>query len=50
LIGLAIDAVIPGKMRVIYEASPSQEALRARLMISPLVSSRVKGLTVVFAF
>lgn len=50
LIGLAIDAVIPGKMRVIYQASPSQEAPRARLMVAPLVSSRVKGLAVSFAF
>src|SRR3990172_2240745 len=44
LIGLAVDAVIPGKMRVIYQASPSQAAPRARLMVAPLVSSRVKGL------
>jgi hypothetical protein len=46
LIGLAIDAVIPGKMRVIYEASPSHEAPRARLMVAPVVSSRLKGLAV----
>jgi hypothetical protein len=50
LIGLAVDAVIPGTMRVIYQASPSQEAPRARLMVAPLASSRVKGLTVSLAF
>jgi len=50
LIGLAIDAAIPGKLRVIYQASPSQEAPRARLIIAPSIASRVKGLTVLFAF
>lgn len=50
LIGLAIDAVIPGRMRVIYEASPHQEARRARLVVAPLISSRVKGLAVSFVF
>jgi hypothetical protein len=50
LIGLAVDAVIPGKMRVIYQSSASQEAPRAQLMVAPLVSSRVKGLAILFAF
>ena len=50
LIGLAVDAVIPGKMRVIYHASPSQEAPSTHLMVAPLVSSRVKGLTVSLVF
>jgi hypothetical protein len=50
LIGLAVDAVIPGRMRVIYEAAAPQEAPRARLMVAPLVSSRVKGLAVSFVF
>jgi hypothetical protein len=50
LIGLAIDAVIPGRMRVIYEASPPQAASRARLVVAPVVSSRVKGLAVSFEF
>jgi hypothetical protein len=50
LIGLAIDAVIPGQMRVIYQASPSQETSRARLLVAPLVSTRTKGLTVLFTF
>jgi hypothetical protein len=50
LIGLAVDAVMPGKMRVIYQAPLSQAVPRARLMVVPLVSSRTKGLTVLFAF
>ena len=50
LIGLAVDAVIPGKMRVVYQAPLSQEASPAKLMIVPLFSSRVKGLAVSFAF
>jgi hypothetical protein len=50
LIGLAVDAVIPGKMRVIYQAPASHEAPGARLMVAPLVSSRVKGFAVLFAF
>jgi hypothetical protein len=49
LIGLAVDAVIPGKMRVIYETPPSPDA-RVRLMVAPLVSSRAKGVAVLFAF
>jgi hypothetical protein len=50
LIGLAIDAVVPGKMRLIYDASSSRETPRARLMVTPLISSRVKSLVVLFAF
>lgn len=50
LIGLAVDAVIPGKMRVVYQAPPSQEGSWARLVMAPLVSSRVKGLAVSFVF
>jgi hypothetical protein len=50
LIGLAVDAVIPGKVRVVYQAPLSQEASPARLRVVPLFSSRVKGLAVSFAF
>jgi hypothetical protein len=50
LIGLAVDAVIPGKVREVYRAPLSQEASRASLMVVPLFSSRVKGLAVSFAF
>lgn len=50
LIGLAVDAAIPGKMRVIYQASSSDGAPGARLLVAPLVSSRVKGVAVSFRF
>ena len=50
LIGLAVDAVIPGKVRVVYQAPLSQEASPASLTVVPLFSSRVKGLAVSFAF
>jgi hypothetical protein len=50
LIGLTVDAAIPGKMRVVYQASPPRGASRASVTVVPLFSSRTKGLTVVFAF
>lgn len=50
LIGLAVDAVIPGNVRVVYQAPLSQQASPASLTVVPLFSSRVKGLTVSFAF
>ena len=50
LIGLTVDAVIPGKVRVVYQAPLSQEASPASLTVVPLFSSRVKGLAVSFAF
>ena len=50
LIGLAVDAVIPGKVRVVYQAPLSQEVSPASLTVVPLFSSRVKGLAVSFAF
>ena len=37
LLGLAVDAAIPGKMRVIYQ-------------VTPFISARAKGLAVLFAF
>lgn len=45
LLGLAVDAAIPGKMRVIYQASP-----QARLSVAPFVTGRAKGLAVSYAF
>jgi hypothetical protein len=50
LIGVAVDAVIPGRLRVVYEASSPQGTLGARLSVVPLLSSRVKGLAVSLAF
>jgi hypothetical protein len=50
LIGLAIDAVTPGRMRTIYQGPPSGAAGRAALTVVPLASARTKGLAVTFAF
>jgi hypothetical protein len=49
LVGLVVDAVIPGRMRVVYQAPPPQETSRG-LMVLPLISSRMKGLAVSLAF
>jgi hypothetical protein len=49
LIGLAIDAVIPGRMRVVFETSPPREEPRG-LMVLPLVASGTRGLAVSLAF
>ena len=50
LIGLAVDALIPGKARVVYQANLPHDASRASLMVVPLLSSRARGLAVSFAF
>ena len=50
LIGLAVDAVIPGKLQVVYQASPPPEASRANVMVVPVFSSHAKGVVVSFAF
>jgi len=50
LIGLAVDVVIPGKVRVLYQAPVSQEASRAHLIVRPLVSSGAQGVFVSCVF
>jgi hypothetical protein len=50
LIGLAVDAVIPGKVRVVYQAPPSGGGSRAGLTFVPLASPRVTGLAISIAF
>jgi hypothetical protein len=50
LIGLAVDAIIPGKLRVLYQASAPQGAPGASMVVRPCVSSRVNALTVSFTF
>lgn len=47
VIGLAVDAVIPGKLQVIYQAPQPRGA---SLVVVPSFSPRVKGLAVSFAF
>jgi hypothetical protein len=48
LIGLAVDALIPGKRRLVYQAS--KEPARASMVVVPFVSSGLKGLAVSVAF
>jgi hypothetical protein len=50
LIGLAVDAVIPGKVCPVDQAPLPEGLPRATLMVVPLATSRVKGLVVSFAF
>jgi hypothetical protein len=50
LFGLAVDVLRPGRIHVIYEASGAGQAARSRLSIAPVISSRVRGLAVTFAF
>lgn len=50
LIGLGIDALIPGKMRVVYQASPPAGRSPAHLGLTPSISPRVKALRLVFSF
>jgi hypothetical protein len=50
LVGLAVDAIIPGKVRVVYQASPRQESSRAGVTIVPLFARGTRGLTLAFAF
>jgi hypothetical protein len=50
LIGLAVDAVTPGKLHVVYQASSLREASRASVMIVPVVSAHAKGVVVSLTF
>jgi hypothetical protein len=50
LIGLVVDAVIPGRVRVVYQAPKSPAASPASVTVVPWFSSRVRGLAVSFAF
>jgi hypothetical protein len=50
LLGLAVDRVIPGKLRLVYQQPLSHDASRASLSVAPFISARAKGLAVWFAF
>ena len=50
LVGLAVDAVIPGTMRVVYQASLPQAVSRPSLLVRPLASSHMKGLAISLSF
>lgn len=47
-IGTGIDALIPGKKRVVYRASEGKSA--AQLMLTPVVTSRTKGIALSVLF
>ena len=49
-VGLAVDALIPGKKVVVYRAPSAAPAGGARLSIAPMVTPRAKGVAVSFAF
>lgn len=48
LLGLGLDAAIPGKMRVVYRAPGAPGD--ARLFVAPVLTPRMKGVAVSFAF
>lgn len=50
LLGLVVDRVIPGKMRVVYQASLPHNDPRPSLSVVPVISTRAKRLAVSFAF
>ena len=50
LLGLGIDAAIPGRMRVVYRAPGSGGVASARLSIAPFVTSRTKGVALAVTF
>jgi hypothetical protein len=50
LIGLGVDAAIPGRVRVVYEVPGHEFASHARVTVRPLFSSRKKGLALSLGF
>lgn len=48
--GLVLDAVIPGKLRVVYQASPGSGHPQATIRVMPVFSSRMRGIAVSFGF
>ena len=50
LIGMAVDAAIPGKVQLVYEAPQRGAASRMSVTVCPLFSPRAKGLALSFAF
>jgi hypothetical protein len=50
LAGLVVDAVIPGKMRVVYQAPSPHAASSASLTVRPSISAHKTGVAVSFAF
>lgn len=50
LVGMLVDAAIPGSLRVVYQAPGAGTASRTTMTVTPFVSSRATGVAVAFAF
>ena len=50
LVGVGIDAMIPGNRLVVYRGAGPGGASHARLSIAPVVTPRTRGVAVAFAF
>jgi hypothetical protein len=50
LIGMAVDAAVPGKVQLVYEAPQREAATRMSVTVCPVFSPRAKGLALSFAF
>jgi hypothetical protein len=50
LVGLAVDALIPGRVRTVYQAPPGPEPPRARATIVPLFARGTRGVTLALSF
>lgn len=50
LVGVGIDAMIPGRKFVVYRGPGPSGASPARLSISPVIAARTKGVAVAISF
>jgi hypothetical protein len=50
LIGVGIDAMIPGKQVVVYRAPGSNGTSHARLSMAPVITPRTKGVAIALSF
>jgi len=49
-VGRIVDALIPGKQLVVYRAAGTAGASPGRLSLAPVITPRIKGVTVAFSF
>jgi len=50
LVGVGIDALIPGTQLVVYRAPGARDGASARLSVAPVITPRAKGAAVAFSF
>ena len=50
LVGVGIDAMVPGDKLVVYRGADPSGASHARVSISPVIAARTKGLAVALSF